>query len=131
RRRELSYCMMLIEHDASSIAFDSVAALKAPPYPPTGDTGDFGNRGSFPVTGWIITFAVRDILSLVPDRVTSDVYRRRMLLTAALGFLQVDQTTVSHTGLTALHSWLDSWRGLGAITEGMRRHGFEADLTGG
>jgi len=53
--------------------------------------------------------------------VPSDLARRRALLTAALGFLQVDQSKVSHTGLTALHTWLDNWRGLGAIMEGMLR----------
>jgi len=53
------------------------------------------------------------------DAIVSDHARRRSLLFAALGFLQVDQTKLSHTGLTALHTWLDNWRGLGVITEGM------------
>jgi len=38
---------------------------------------------------------------------------------------------VSHTGLTAVHTWLANWCGVGAITEGMLRQGFETDLTGG
>jgi len=62
---------------------------------------------------------------------TSGLAHLRSLLTAALGFLQVDQTNLSHTGLTALHAWLDNWRGVGAITDGMLRQGFETDLTGG
>ena len=62
---------------------------------------------------------------------TPDLARRRSLLTAALGFLQIDRTKLSHTGLTALHTWLDNWQGLGAATEGMLRQGFEIDLTAG
>jgi len=63
--------------------------------------------------------------------VPTELERRRSLLTAALGFLQIDQAKLPHTGLTALHAWLDNWRGVGAITDGMLRQGFETDLTGG
>ena len=50
---------------------------------------------------------------------------------AALDFLQLDHTKVSYSGLTALHAWLDNWQGMGALTEGMLRQGFETDLAGG
>lgn len=44
----------------------------------------------------------------------TDLERRRALLTAALDFLhRMDETKVSHTGLTALHTWLDNWHGVG------------------
>jgi hypothetical protein len=65
----------------------------------------------------------------MPDPVPSDADRRRALLTAALGFLQVDPTKISHTGLTALHSRLDSWRGIGNIVVGMERQGYALSLT--
>ena len=31
--------------------------------------------------------------------------------------------------LAALHSWLDSWRGIGAVERGMARQGFDLQLT--
>jgi hypothetical protein len=31
--------------------------------------------------------------------------------------------------LHALHSWLDSWNGLGAVVTGMERQGYDASLT--
>ena len=65
----------------------------------------------------------------MPDPIPTDADLRRALLTAALGFLQVDQGKVSHTGLTALHSWLDSWRGIGDIVVGMERQGYALTLT--
>lgn len=51
---------------------------------------------------------------------------RRVLLTAALGFLNV---RARHPALTTLHVWLDSWSGLGAIVVGMERQGFRLSLT--
>lgn len=65
----------------------------------------------------------------MPDPVSSDADRRRTLLTVALGFLQVDQPKLPHTGLAALHSWLDSWRGIGDIVVGMERQGYALTLT--
>ena len=50
---------------------------------------------------------------------------RRSLLTAALGFLRVAPTTPA---LSALHGWLDNWRGIGHIVVGMERHGFRLAL---
>jgi hypothetical protein len=55
--------------------------------------------------------------------VTAD--RRRALLTAALGFLQLPPQTAA---LRALHAWLDNWRGIGLIVEGMRRQGYRVSL---
>jgi hypothetical protein len=65
----------------------------------------------------------------MPDPVPSDLDRRRALLTAALGFLRIDQVKPSHSGLTALHSWLDSWRGIGDVVGGMERQGYALTLT--
>jgi hypothetical protein len=42
--------------------------------------------------------------------------RRRALLTAALGFLQLPPQTKA---LAALDSWLDNWTGIGLIVVGM------------
>jgi hypothetical protein len=43
--------------------------------------------------------------------------RRRALLTAALGFVQLPPQTSA--ALRALHAWLDSWAGVGHIVVGM------------
>ena len=51
--------------------------------------------------------------------------RRRALLTAALGFLQLPSQTPA---LRALHSWLDSWSGIGLVVGGMERYGFRLSL---
>ena len=51
--------------------------------------------------------------------------RRRALLTAALGFLQLPAQTSAQA---ALHAWLDSWRGVGLIIDGMRRQGYRVSL---
>jgi hypothetical protein len=51
--------------------------------------------------------------------------RRRALLTAALGFLQLPQ---QGRALAALHSWLDTWTGVGLIVVGMERQGDRLSL---
>jgi hypothetical protein len=51
--------------------------------------------------------------------------RRRALLTAALGFLRLPPQT---SALRALHAWLDNWRGVGLVVEGMRRQGYRVSL---
>ena len=50
---------------------------------------------------------------------------RRALLTAALGFLQVQPQT---SALRALHAWLDSWTGVGLVVVGMERQGFKVSI---
>jgi hypothetical protein len=40
----------------------------------------------------------------------------RALLTAALGFIQVSPQTPA---LRALHAWLDNWRGVGLLVDGI------------
>ena len=50
---------------------------------------------------------------------------RRALLTAALGCLHLPPRTPT---LRALHSWLDSWSGLGLVVVGMERHGYALSL---
>jgi hypothetical protein len=54
--------------------------------------------------------------------------RRRALLTAALGFLQLPPDTPP---LAALHAWLDSWSGVGVIVVGMQRAGYRVSLAQG
>jgi hypothetical protein len=55
----------------------------------------------------------------------SDAAQRRPLLVAALGFLQLAPQT---SALRALHAWLDTWRGVGLIVDGMRRQGYRVSL---
>jgi len=52
---------------------------------------------------------------------------RRALLEAAIGFATLEPGT---SELRPLHQWLDSWRGIGAIAIGMRRQGWDLQLTG-
>ena len=52
--------------------------------------------------------------------------RRRALLTAALGFTQVRHQPPE---VAPLRRWLDTWTGIGAITTGMARQGFDVALT--
>ena len=50
---------------------------------------------------------------------------RRALLVAALGFLQFRPQT---SALRTLHTWLDSWHGVGLIVVGMERQGFRVSI---
>src|SRR5262245_20391366 len=51
--------------------------------------------------------------------------RRRALLTAALGFLQLRQQP---SEVAPLRQWLDSWRGLGDIVRGLNAQGLDLEL---
>jgi hypothetical protein len=51
---------------------------------------------------------------------------RRSLLLAALGFALIEGHTAP---LSALHSWLSTWRGIGHVIEGMHRQGHDVQLT--
>jgi hypothetical protein len=51
--------------------------------------------------------------------------RRRALLTAALGFLQLPPQTPA---LRVFHVWLDNWCGIGHIVAGMERQGLRLSL---
>ncbi len=62
------------------------------------------------------------------DRADDALERRRALLTAALGFMQLREPPASPAFL-ALTRWLDSWSGIGAVTVGMARQGFDLQLT--
>ena len=53
---------------------------------------------------------------------------RGRLLRAALGFVAL-RNAPRHPALDALHQYLDSWRGLGAIAAGMARQDFDLQLT--
>jgi hypothetical protein len=52
--------------------------------------------------------------------------RRRSLLVAALGFTLVESRAPE---LAPVHRWLDTWSGIGLITEGMARQDYDLQLT--
>ena len=54
--------------------------------------------------------------------------RRRALLTAALGFTAIHWHAPFPPAAVALATWLDSWRGVGAVVGGMRRLGYEVEM---
>lgn len=54
--------------------------------------------------------------------------QRRAPLTAALGFMRVRwNEPVPRVG-AALATWMDSWRGVGAVVAGMTAQGFNVEL---
>lgn len=53
--------------------------------------------------------------------------RRRALLVAALGFAQLPLDTPAPVG--ALHAWLSTWSGIGHVSHGMARQGYDLSLT--
>ena len=53
---------------------------------------------------------------------------RRLLLTAALGFSAIHWRAPFPPAAVALATWLDNWRGLGAVVGGMRRLGYDVEL---
>src|SRR5437867_2660443 len=54
--------------------------------------------------------------------------QRGQLLRAALGFAGCSMPSYDRA-LDALRSWLDSWRGIGAVERGMAHQGFDLQLT--
>lgn len=54
--------------------------------------------------------------------------RRRALLVAALGFAQLPFETPPPP-LAALHAWLGTWSGIGQVSHGMARQGYDLSLT--
>ena len=52
--------------------------------------------------------------------------RRRSLLLAALGFALIEGRGAP---LSALHSWLSTWTGIGHVIEGMHRQGYDIQVT--
>src|SRR5262249_54334494 len=53
---------------------------------------------------------------------------RARLMLAAIGFLRLEGSPMP-LALVALHQWLDSWAGIGAIERGMARQGYDLSLT--
>jgi hypothetical protein len=53
---------------------------------------------------------------------------RGRLLRAALGFVAL-RPAPRHPALDALHQYLDSWHGVGAVAAGMQRQGWDLQLT--
>jgi hypothetical protein len=58
--------------------------------------------------------------------VPSSETQRRGVPTAALGFALLDPHARE---LRLLHSWLSTWTGIGHVTAGMHRQGFDVQLT--
>jgi hypothetical protein len=54
--------------------------------------------------------------------------RRRALLVAALGFAQLSFETPPPP-VAALHAWLSTWSGIGHVSHGMTRQGYDLSLT--
>jgi hypothetical protein len=54
--------------------------------------------------------------------------QRGQLLRAALGFAGLSRPSYDRS-LWALRFWLDSWSGIGHVTAGMARQGFDLQLT--
>jgi len=54
--------------------------------------------------------------------------RRRALLVAALGFAQLPLDTPLPP-VAALHAWLSTWSGIGHVSHGMARQGYDLSLT--
>jgi hypothetical protein len=54
--------------------------------------------------------------------------QRGQLLQAAVGFATLPMLSYDRA-LHALRSYLDSWRGIGAVTVGMHRQGYDLQLT--
>jgi len=53
---------------------------------------------------------------------------RRALLTAALGFALTSFPMVPPP-VVALHAWLSTWSGIGHVSHGMARQGYDLSLT--
>jgi hypothetical protein len=61
----------------------------------------------------------------------SSLEQRRALLTAALGFMQLDHwNEPKPVAMTTLARWLDSWTGIGAVAVGMTVQGYNGELRG-
>src|SRR5713101_4782552 len=61
---------------------------------------------------------------------STDLERRRSLLTAALGFALVDTKGKPAPKETQLvREWLDNWKGIGQVVTGMDRQGYALSLT--
>jgi hypothetical protein len=56
------------------------------------------------------------------------VARPAASLRAALGFATLGAAP-RDAAFAALHSWLDSWRGVGDVVVGMHRQGYDVQLT--
>ena len=54
--------------------------------------------------------------------------QRGQLLRAALGFVGLPRPSYDRA-LYALRTWLDSWAGIGHVTAGMARQGYDLQLT--
>jgi hypothetical protein len=66
------------------------------------------------------------VVTVQPSPYMDAPARRLFSLRAALGFLHVPPTEPE---LRLLHRWLDTWTGLGLIAAGMRRTGWDLQLT--
>ena len=65
---------------------------------------------------------------MTPPGVGTMLDRRRALLGAALGFLEIDWIGSAPAVAIALEGWLGSWRGIGLVAAGMHAQGFDLEL---
>jgi len=65
---------------------------------------------------------------MTPSSFGTTLDRRRALLGAALGFLEIDWIGPAPAAAAALGRWLGSWRGVGLIADGMHAQGFDLEL---
>jgi hypothetical protein len=54
---------------------------------------------------------------------------RRALLTAALGFALTSFPSPAPPPVVALQAWLSTWSGIGHVSHGMARQGYDLSLT--
>ena len=59
---------------------------------------------------------------------TGQLERRREFHFAALGFLRIEWQGEPPTEIRLLRQWLDTWRGLGHVAEGMAAQSFDMKL---
>lgn len=59
----------------------------------------------------------------------SALEQRRATLVAALGFAQLDVDAGREPAVDALKAYLDSWRGIGNVIDGMLRQGYSINMS--
>jgi hypothetical protein len=106
---------------------DSIAASPANPAvahraPPSSEDGLAGPRRGSRASDTEPAVSIEDEQASI----ISMTDRRRALLTAALGFLELPPRAPA---LRLLHWWLDSWMGVGLITVGVERLGYRLSLS--
>lgn len=66
---------------------------------------------------------------MTDDGITLDLARRRRLLVAVLAAARLAEADGAGPVLADCRRWLDRWAGVGLVTAGMARQGFDLELT--